>query len=238
VESYLLAIVALVAAGMFSICQNDIYDEKIDVISNPERPLASGILSKNDMETASKIFLLFAVLAAYASSMYVLFFTCLMLFIYFIYSNPPLRLKRFGILNSFLVSLACTGAVLDGFFLANADKSILAFPFSLVLGIIIFHTIVANIRDIKDFEGDRVEGIKTLPVLLGLNKSKKMIAGSICFFYLLIPWYFHISFLIIPAIVAVILSWYFITKKDYKEWKGFAVYMIYLLLLIGAIFFR
>ena len=187
---------------------------------------------------ASKIFLLFAFCTAYASSHYTLFFSALFLFVYYIYSNPPMRLKRFVLLNSFLVSLACLAVIMAGFFIVNKDKAIITFPPVLVLAIIIFFTTVSNIRDIKDTEGDRADGIKTLPVLLGLKKSKKIIAGIICFFYLLMPWYFHISWLVIPSIVAVILSWYFITQENYKEWKGFAVYMIYLILIIGAIIFK
>ena len=238
IQSYILAIIALVCAAMFSICQNDIHDEKIDAVSNPNRPLVSKVLEKTDMEIASKIFLLFALLSAYASSHYVFFFTVLMIFIYFIYSNPPLRLKKFVILKTSLISLACVASVLNGFFLINTDKSIVAFPWGLVVAIFIFHAATANIRDIKDIEGDRIDGIRTLPVMLGLEKSKKILAGTICFFYILIPWYLTTPFLLIPSIIAVIFSWYFITQKDYKEWKGFAVHMIYLIFIIGTIILK
>ncbi len=238
IQSYILATITLICAGMFSICQNDIQDEVIDTVSNKNRPLITKDLSKNDLEIASKIFLIFALLSAYASSLYILFFTCLGLSIYFIYSNPPLRLKRFVILNSSLVGLACLSAVLGGFFLVSPNKAITAFPFGLAVAIVIFHIAVSNIRDIKDFEGDRVARIKTIPTLLGLKKSKKLIAGIICFFFLLIPWYFHIPFLFVPSIIASILSWYFINEENYKEWKAFVVYMIYLILIIGTIAFQ
>lgn len=238
IQSYILAIIAFVCAAMFSICQNDIYDEAIDAISNKNRPLITKELSKSDLEIASKIFLIFALLSAYASSLYILFFICLGLSIYFIYSSPPLRLKRFVILNSSLVGLACLSAVLGGFFLVSTDKTITAFPFGLAVAIVVFHAAVSNIRDIKDFEGDRTAGIKTIPTLLGLKKSKKLIAGIICFFFLLIPWYFHLPNLFIPAIIATIFSWYFINEENYKEWKAFAVYLIYLILIIGAITFK
>ena len=238
IQSYLLAFISFICAWMFCVCQNDIYDEVIDGVSNKDRPFISKDLSKNDLQIASKIFLLFTFLFAYSSSHYVIFFVCLFLFVYFIYSNPPLRLKRFVILNSFLVSLACLSVIMAGFFLVNLDKTIIAFPPGLVLSLIIFFTAVTNIRDIKDYEGDRADGIKTLPVLLGLNKSKKLIAGTICFFFLLIPWYFNAQFLFIPSIIAAVFSWYFITEKNYKEWKAFMVYMAYLVLIIGVFILR
>jgi chlorophyll synthase len=238
IQSYILAIISFICAGMFSICQNDIHDENIDAISNKNRPLITKDLSINDMGIASKIFLIFALLSAYASSLYVLFFTCLGLFIFFIYSNPPLRLKRFVILSSSLIGIACASVVLEGFFLISPNKAIPAFPFGLVVAIIVFHTAISNMRDIKDFEGDRAVGIKTIPTLLGLKKSKKLISGIFCFFFLLVPWYFHISFLIIPSIVASLLSLYFINEKNYKDWKVSIVYIIYLLFIIGVVAFK
>jgi len=235
VLSYILAFFSFTFAWLFSVCQNDIHDSKIDSVSNPDRPVITQELSKNGMQAASKIFLLFTFLAAYASSHYVLFFVSLFLLVYFIYSNPPLRLKRFVIINSFLVGLACLSVIMAGFFLVSPDKHIIAFSPGLALAIIIFFTAVTNIRDLKDVEGDRADGIKTLSILLGVERAKKLIAGTIGLFYLLIPWYFNIPWLIAPAVLSTILSWYFITKKNYKELPGFVVYMLYLILIIGSL---
>ena len=238
IQSYILAMIALFCAAVFSICQNDIHDEKIDAVSNSNRPLISKELSKNDLEMTSKISFALALISAYASSHYVLFFTCLMIFIYFIYSNPPLRLKRFPILNSGLIGLACVSAVLTGFFLVYPDKSIVAFPFGLAVAIFIFQTAVSSYRDIKDFEGDHASGIKTLPVLIGLKKSKQIIAGVNCLLFLLVPWYFHTTFLVIPSIIASILFWHFTTEENYKGWKTSLVHTAYLIFIIGTIVFK
>lgn len=235
IMNYLLIFGAFKCAWMFSVCQNDIYDEHIDSISNPERPLIANGLSKPDLELASKIFLFFTFMCAYSASSYALFFVIMFTLVYFIYSNPPFRLKRFVLLNSFLVGLACLSVIMAGFFAVSNDKNILAFPPELVLALIVFFTAVTNIRDIKDIEGDRADGIKTLPVILGLENSKKLIAGVICIFFLLIPRYFQISYLYMPAIFASILLWYFTNKKNYIEWKGFVVYMLYLILIIVAL---
>ncbi len=235
IMNYILAFAAFKAAWIFSVCQNDIHDQNIDSISNPDRPLISNGLSKEDLTLVSKLTLFFGLLCAYAVSIYVLFFVVLFTLVYFIYSNPPFRLKRFVIVNSFLVSLACLAIIMAGFFVVSTDKSILAFPSTLVLAIIIFFTAVTNIRDLKDIEGDRADGIKTLPVLLGLERSKKIIAGTICFFFLLTPWYFEMPSLYIPSVIASILMWYFTNKKDYVEIKGFAVYMLYLILIIWTL---
>jgi 4-hydroxybenzoate polyprenyltransferase len=128
-----------------------------------------------------------------------------------------------------------------GFFLLSANKNIIAFPFSLVVGIIIFFTIISNVRDIKDEVGDRALGIKTLPVLLGEKNYKiirRIITGVCCASFLVIPWYFHIALLIAPSIITSILCWYFSTRENYKEWKIFAVYLTYLIIVIVAIAFK
>ena len=125
--------------------------------------------------------------------------------------------------------------ILAGFFLTSPDKHITAIPFGMVLAIFIFFATVSNIRDIKDVEGDRAQGIRTLPVLIGTRRAKALIAGMICFFFLALPWYLHLPQLLIPSFVATILSWYFITAKQYVEWKGFVVYMGYLVLVIMAL---
>lgn len=235
IQSYILAIIALICAGIFSICQNDLYDEEIDAISNANRPLISKDLSKDDMKMASKIFFIFALLSAYAVSHYVLFFTCFGIFIFFIYSNPPLRLKRFAILNSFLVGLSWLVALMAGFFFASLNKAIIAFPFSLVLAFLISFSVISNLKDIKDIEGDKAGGIKTIPVLLGAKKSKMLIAAASCFFVLVAPWYFKISFIFILSIITSIALWYFMNKENYKEMPVFIVFVAYLILIIGAI---
>lgn len=235
IQAYILALIASACAWMFSVCQNDIYDEKIDIISNQDRPLVKKILSKNDLEIASRIFLFFALISAYASSNYVFFFTCFIILIYYIYSNPPLRLRRFVFLSSFLISLAFMATILSGFFLMNPTKTITAFPSNLLLAIIIFFTGYMNIRDIKDIDGDRKCGVITIPTLLGLRKSKKLIGGVVSFLFILIPWFLHIPSLIIASIIASLLSWYFITKEKHEEWKCYAVYGIYFLLIIWTI---
>ena len=236
IEGYVLAIVAFICAAIFSICQNDIHDEKIDRISNPSRPLASGRLSREDLGLVSKISIFFALLSAYAAGMYVLSFTTIFIFVYYIYSNPPLRLKRIPVLSSALVSVACLSMVLEGFFIINTDKNIVAFPGHLAFGLFIFHIIVSNVRDIKDYKGDRAEGIPTLPVLLGPRNAQRLIAGAMVLFTILIPWYLKLYYLFIPSLFIGAGCWYFVTAENYQEKKGFILYLIYLMMITIALF--
>ncbi len=232
--TYLLALIALTCAWLFSVCQNDIHDEAIDKVSNSGRPLVTKELSREDLDTASKIFLLFGFLAAYASGHYVMVFMSLFILLYYIYSNPPLRIKKFPILSSFLISLACLSLILAGFFLVSVEKAIVAFPLELILPTIILFTVVSNIRDIKDVEGDSVAGMYTLPVLLGVKRTKMLLGGAMLVPLLISPWYFGSSLLTAPAILVSFLSWRFINAENYKEWKIFVLYILYFILIIGV----
>lgn len=229
---FILTIISFISAWIFSVCENDIQDEKIDSISNKNRPLISKKLSRDDLFFTAKIFLIISLLSAYATSRYTLFFVVLYILIYHIYSTPPLHLKRFVFVNSFLISLASLSAVCSGFFLATPQKNITSFPLPILLGIIIILTLTSNIKDLKDITGDSADGIKTLPVLLGKKKSQIVLASMVSAFFLSIPYFLWLPSMLIPAIIASIFSWKFINQKEYIEWKFFTVYLLYFVLFI------
>lgn len=236
IQGYILALISIVCACIFSICQNDLHDEEIDRISNASRPLVSGKLSREDMSLVSKIFLLFSLMTAYVAGHYVLVFISIFILLYYIYSNPPLRLKRIPILSSLLIGLACMSLIMAGFFLMSEDKNIVAFPVELILPTILLFTLASSIRDIKDVEGDSASGIYTLPVLLGVEKTKKLLGGLMFIPILISPVFFDSATLWLPAIVTSILSWYFINAKNYAEWKIFVLYIIYFTIIIVSVF--
>lgn len=237
VFSFFLTLIAFSSARFFSVCQNDLHDIPIDTISNSNRPLIQGKVTGADMAFASKIFLIIALLSAYAVSHYVLFFVFLFIFLSHIYSVPPLRLKRIPLLNSFIMGLASLSVFMAGLFLTSPDKSIMAFPLFTACGLIIAFTLSSAVKDIKDIKGDRASGVWTIPVLLGEKRAKYIIASFISLIFLIVPFYLRISFLLIPSIIFAILCWRFITAEDYKEWKFFAVYIPYLILILGSIIF-
>ncbi len=234
----LLTLVSFASAWLFAVCQNDIHDESIDRISNPNRPLIKGGLPKSDLVFASKIFLIVAIISAYAVSLYSAFFVVLFIFLSHIYSIWPLRLKRFPMVGSFIISLACLCTVLAGFFLFHQDKSILAFPLKFIVWIVLIFTLSSNVRDIKDIAGDKADGIQTLPVIFGERRGKQIIAIMVAFGFIVTPFFFWIEALMVPSIACAVLSYKFITESNYKEKKFFYVYLTYFALLILCILFN
>ncbi len=218
-----------ISACFFAIHVNDKEDISIDAISNPSRPLISGEMSSEEMKELGYIWLVISLLGAYSVGYYPFFMILVFTSAYYVYSANPYRLKRIPVLSSFLISVACLSSVFAGFFWISDDKKFSAFPALLIYGIIIMMTLASNARDIKDVEGDRANGIATLPVILGVHGVR--ITGALLGLgFLLVPIFFSNYYLYVFAFPAGILAYVFATKKPYKEIYIFLLFFVFLLL--------
>ena len=59
-----------------------------------------------------------------------------------------------------------------GFFMTAGTENLKVFPAKYIFGILGIFFLVENAKNIKDIEGDKKEGIKTLPVVLGEKWGK------------------------------------------------------------------
>ena len=101
-----------------------------------------------------------------------------------------------------------------------------------VVILFILFTMAANFIDLKDYEGDKAGGIKTLPTLLGLKKAKLYIGVFFLLNYLMImkfvkEWYFVLIFAFIG-----LLQFYLINRNKYEE-----KYVMYLYIMTVLLFF-
>jgi 4-hydroxybenzoate polyprenyltransferase len=216
---------------MYSVHINDIYDVEIDKISNRERPLVRQEMTLENMQHAGYIWLALALAGSWSAGFYPFFMGLVCLAISYIYSAHPLRLKRFPILSSFIISVACLATVLAGFFFVSAEKRIQIFPISLAIGILLILTLAKNARDIKDIEGDKANGIYTLPILFGKN-GIKIVGLCLASGFLLIPIFLKFYELYIVALPAAIIGYMLVIKKPYKEKNIFTLYFAFS---IGAV---
>jgi len=232
-------------AWLFSVITNNMSDVEIDKVSSPERPLAAGQIDPGTYRAAAWIVLGLSLGLAFAVSSRALFFIGLFLGNYFIYSMPPLRLKCVPYFSKLAILFNSLALALLGFTTFNAadftrllqllyagrsDFLLLlgtpdsAFAKVLVLVLLAVLLLAMNFIDLKDYEGDKRGGIKTLPILLGLPLSKFLIGGAFLFLYTvagaLIGGY--ISFI---AVGLGLLQFYFINRKKYQEKYVFALYL-------------
>ncbi|WP_297826251.1 UbiA family prenyltransferase [uncultured Methanobrevibacter sp.] len=204
---------------------NDYFDYKIDLINKPERPIPSGRISpKNGRNYGYLLFLLGTIcgfLISYLTNNWIPFAIVLIadivlyLYAYKLKSTPLIGNLTVGFMTGF-------GFVFGGFTLNNPDIILT----SIYLGFFAFVMTTAReiVKDIEDIEGDKIEGAKTLPILIG-EKIPAMIA--VCLIIIdsalcpLLYYYniFGILYLVVIAIAVLLFlySAFLIFKSQDRE---------------------
>ncbi|MFN7088896.1 MAG: UbiA family prenyltransferase, partial [Candidatus Paceibacteria bacterium] len=160
--SLLVLLFGFVAAFLLSIHLNNIHDLEIDRFTNQERPLVKGMLTRAELTNIDIGLLLFAFLAASSLGFEMIFLFLTISGISYIYSAPPLRLRRIFILSNLLLGFGATLVVPLGFLVASG-RSLIAFPLPfLILLFLVILGFFGFTKDIKDSESDKKAGITTL----------------------------------------------------------------------------
>lgn len=227
VLGFICLIISWVALWMNAVHVNDIVDLKIDEISNRDRPLVKKDVDVESMREIGIIWLIVALLGSWSAGYYPFFMSLVYIASSYIYSVPPLRLRRFPLVPSFLIGIACLATILSGFFFVSTYKAVSVFPTLLAIGIVIMVTLAINFKDIKDIEGDRANGIITLPILFG-NNGIKIVALLFSLSILLAPFFLSFWALYILAIPASIIGYKIVTKKPYNEKPIFILRFFYM----------
>nr|OEJ73479.1 chlorophyll synthase ChlG [Desertifilum tharense IPPAS B-1220] len=155
---------------------NDFYDAEIDAINEPYRPIPSGAISQEQVTAQIWILLLAGIGIAYILDVWaghtgktVAALAVGGSYISYIYSAPPLKLKRNGWLGNYALGASYialpwwAGHALFGEL--NWKIVILTLIYSLAgLGI-------AVVNDFKSVEGDQKLGLNSLPVMFGITTA-------------------------------------------------------------------
>ena len=179
-EDILIAAACMLLAGPlmagYTQTLNDFYDRDLDAINEPYRPIPSGAISIPQVVTQILVLLLAGIALSYGLDVWARHefptITCLCLggaFLSYIYSAPPLKLKKNGWLGNYALGASYialpwwTGHALFGDL--TPTIVVLTLFYSLAgLGI-------AIVNDFKSVEGDRQLGLKSLPVMFGVGTA-------------------------------------------------------------------
>ncbi|NJN87861.1 MAG: chlorophyll synthase ChlG [Leptolyngbyaceae cyanobacterium SL_7_1] len=179
-ESVLIAAACMLLSGPllagYTQTLNDFYDRDIDAINEPYRPIPSGVISVPQVVSQILILLGAGIAVAYALDRWAghSFPTVTALaiggsFLSYIYSAPPLKLKKNGWLGNYALGASYialpwwAGHALFGNL--NWTIVVLTLFYSLAgLGI-------AVVNDFKSVEGDRQLGLQSLPVMFGITTA-------------------------------------------------------------------
>ncbi len=152
----------------FSQIVNDWFDRDVDRINEPERPTAANALAPRTVLLVALGLLAAALGLAYALGMTVLYLALGGIALALAYSAPPLRLKA---RNGWLANAACAFSY-EGFaWVAGAASFGHVSQGTLVLAGLYSlgsHGLM-TLNDFKSYEGDQRLGLRSLPVMLGLD---------------------------------------------------------------------
>ena len=163
---------------------NDYYDREIDAINEPYRPIPSGAISLKRVIAQIWVLVLAGLGVAFGLDIWaghdfpiMLVLAVFGVFVAYIYSAPPLKLKQNGWLGNYALGASYialpwwAGHALFGEL--NSTVIVLTLIYSLAgLGI-------AVVNDFKSVEGDRELGLQSLPVVFGVEKAAMISATAI-----------------------------------------------------------
>lgn len=205
---------------------NDLSDLEDDLknkeLGNPAQALR--VLGRDRVsESRFKQFIIFTgffgLVLAYAINYTVFILQVLNLILGYLYSAEPIRLKKRFLMKQFTIALGTTFCILIGAVAGGGVTSA-----TLYMGIILFivNMGINPIMDVRDVRGDRIMGIKTIPVVWGPEAAVRLYFAS--FFVMGIATLLGYSQLglntALPILVGLILvAWLYVSIPLLKKWS-------------------
>ncbi len=166
----------LIMAGLFlsgplvcgmSQAVNDWCDRHVDAINEPGRPIPSGRVPEKWGLGVGVLMSIVSLMFAYSIGYLVFIATLVGVLCAWIYSIEPIRLKKSAFFGPGIVAICYEGLP----WFTGAAIFSATFPSNKVLIILMLYAIGAHgimtLNDFKASKGDRISGVKSLPVILG-----------------------------------------------------------------------
>jgi 4-hydroxybenzoate polyprenyltransferase len=213
----------MIAAAGYII--NDYYDVKIDYINKPERVVIGKGIPRRYAILFHVVLSSAGILLGLMASWKIGVVNVIAVFMLWLYSNS---LKRIAFVGNFTVALLTGLSVLLVDFLYHAINPLIFIYATFAF----FMTLIREIiKDMEDLKGDNTFGCKTLPIVLGLRKTKYVIYAILALFviivvvlnhfYAALPFRYYVLFLFIP--LGLLLFWLIRAdmKKDFSMLSSF-----------------
>lgn len=180
VENGLISAACMLMSGPllagYTQTMNDFYDRDLDAINEPYRPIPSGAISVPQVATQIVVLLAAGIGVAYGLDRWAghtfPILTVLALigsFISYIYSAPPLKLKKNGWLGNY--ALGASYIALPWW----AGQALFGTLTPTIMVLTLFYSLaglgIAVVNDFKSVEGDRQLGLNSLPVMFGVGTA-------------------------------------------------------------------
>ncbi len=222
---------------------NDWFDRDVDAINEPHRPIPSGRAPGQTALYFAVIWTAVSIVVASFMGPWVTIAAILGLALAWAYSAPPFRLKQNGWWGNAAVGLCYEG--LPWFTAVAAVTATL--PSWHVLVLALLYSIGAHgimtLNDFKAVEGDRIMGVRSLPVQLGIDGAARLACAvmalpQLAVVALLVAWQTPIAAGIIAALLAaqlVLMKRFLSDPTRWATWfSGFGVTLYVLGMLASA----
>jgi len=214
----LVASTVVIAAAGYII--NDYYDVKIDYINKPDRVVIGKTITRRYAILFHVLLSLMGISLGMAINWKISLVNAFSVFLLWLYSN---LLKRLPFVGNLAV------AVLTGLSIMVVDLLYQVFnPLIFIYALFAFFmTLIREIiKDMEDLKGDHTFGCKTLPIVLGIRKTKAIIyiilvifAATVVVlnrFYSALPFDYYILLLFVPLTFLLYRLIRADMKKDYR----------------------
>ncbi|MEM6511517.1 MAG: chlorophyll synthase ChlG [Pseudomonadota bacterium] len=153
---------------------NDWFDRRVDAINEPQRPIPSGRAPGKTAFYFALAWTALSVLVAASLGVWILAAAVVGLALAWAYSAPPFRLKQNGWLGNAAVGLCYEGLP----WFTAAAVMLGGLPGTPIILLALLYSIGAHgimtLNDFKAIEGDKVMGVRTLPVQLGVDRAARL----------------------------------------------------------------
>jgi geranylgeranylglycerol-phosphate geranylgeranyltransferase len=202
----LLAIIFIAAGGNMI---NDSFDFFIDLVNRPDRPLPSGRFSRKNAKRLSFVLFFIGIFFSLFLPLLSIVIACFTVVLLIFYSY---FFKRSGFLGNFFVSYMFASIFVA---VAATTPNLMT---GIFIGILAFFTSSAHeiLKDMEDVRGDKIGGVKTLPINHGIKKTNFIVFSFLLIAILFTPipyflglvsfYYLFVIFIADLVFVKVILS--------------------------------
>lgn len=211
--TFLLAGIALTGPLVCGTSQavNDWFDRHVDAINEPHRPIPSGRIAGRWGLTIALVWTVLSLAVAALTGTWVLIATAVGLACAWAYSAPPFRFKTSGWIGPAVVAFTYEG--LSWF--TGAAVMAGALPAPRIIAVLALYSLGAHgimtLNDFKAVTGDRLTGLRSLPVVLGerpaaLLASAVMAVPQAVVVALLLAWGHGLAAALVTALLLVQLA--------------------------------
>jgi 4-hydroxybenzoate polyprenyltransferase len=239
---FVLLIIATVCIAAAGYIINNIVDQETDTISKPEKVIVGKHISEKAAYNYYLAFNIVGVILGFfvANIIFKESFAAIFIVVSFVLYLYATQFKQSLLAGNFLVSfLVAFSIILVGVFdlypvITPDNRQFLNVLFQIILDYALFAFLLTFIRevvkDIEDYEGDLKTGMNTLPIVIGKEKTQKIIFGlSFIPLFALLYYlnanftnleyviYYTLGLVVAPMLYFIVKLWQAKTQKDFNH---------------------